>query len=293
MRQTNDRSYLFYRNNTLTSLKCGNHTRAVFRLNELPLAEQHVQGGATRLVASDSQKTVLSALDDEQHNYAFTVFGHDLSQQHGHGILGFSGEHFDRCSGAYFLGNGYRTYSPALMRFHSSDHWSPFGRGGLNGYAYCNNDPVNYQDPSGHTRHSSRALMRNRVVGKFKVEHHETLKTPPVETVGKRESARSQAVEPLHSTRRTTKIFEVVVNHWEDSKKKAYVTKENLNAYLDVTNELNALELAHKMGDPRVAGSSGYQSKLRNARDALTLEGSSLVKRAADPMDMTAFRQDT
>lgn len=75
--------------------------------------------------------------------------------------------------------------------------------------------------------------------------------------------------------------------------KKAYVTEANLDDYLDVTNELNALELAHKMGDPRVAGSSGYQSKLRNARDVLTLEGTSLVKRAADPMDMTAFRQDT
>lgn len=221
MSQATGRSHLFYKNNTLTSLKLGNQVRAIFRPNELPLAEQHVQGDdAARLVASDSQKSVLSVLGDAQQNYAFTVFGHDLSHSHSQGLLGFGGEHFDRCSGAYLLGNGYRAYSPVLMRFYSSDHWSPFGRGGLNGYAYCNNDPVNYQDPSGHIRYSSRSLIKMRVVGKFKVEHHETLKTTPVETVGNVGSARSQAVEPLRSTRRTTEIFEVVVNQWVDSKKR-------------------------------------------------------------------------
>ena len=36
------------------------------------------------------------------------------------------------------------------MRFHSRDSLSPFGKGGLNGYAYCAGDPVNRIDPSGH-----------------------------------------------------------------------------------------------------------------------------------------------
>ncbi|WP_397457346.1 RHS repeat-associated core domain-containing protein, partial [Pseudomonas versuta] len=36
------------------------------------------------------------------------------------------------------------------MRFHSRDSLSPFGEGGLNGYAYCAGDPVNRIDPSGH-----------------------------------------------------------------------------------------------------------------------------------------------
>lgn len=48
------------------------------------------------------------------------------------------------------LGNGYRAYNPALMRFHASDSMSPFGRGGINAYAYCGNDAVNRVDPSGH-----------------------------------------------------------------------------------------------------------------------------------------------
>ncbi|EJM68030.1 hypothetical protein [Pseudomonas sp. GM55] len=30
------------------------------------------------------------------------------------------------------------------------DSWSPFGEGGLNGYSYCEGDPVNQSDPTGH-----------------------------------------------------------------------------------------------------------------------------------------------
>lgn len=55
-----------------------------------------------------------------------------------------------RATGFYLLGNGYRAYCPASRRFNRSDSWSPFGDGGLNGYAYCLGDPVNAWDPSGH-----------------------------------------------------------------------------------------------------------------------------------------------
>ncbi|MGE6825669.1 hypothetical protein ACQKGR_26595, partial [Pseudomonas soli] len=34
--------------------------------------------------------------------------------------------------------------------FNSPDSWSPFERGGLNSYAYCQGDPVNMTDRSGH-----------------------------------------------------------------------------------------------------------------------------------------------
>lgn len=36
------------------------------------------------------------------------------------------------------------------MKFCSPDEWSPFGRGGVNAYAYCAGDPVNGSDPTGH-----------------------------------------------------------------------------------------------------------------------------------------------
>lgn len=64
--------------------------------------------------------------------------------------LGYNGEAHELHSRWQLLGAGYRAYNPALMRFHSADTLSPFGRGGFNAYAYCSNDPVNRIDPSGH-----------------------------------------------------------------------------------------------------------------------------------------------
>uniref|UniRef100_UPI00214AE743 RHS repeat-associated core domain-containing protein n=1 Tax=Pseudomonas sp. UMAB-08 TaxID=1365375 RepID=UPI00214AE743 len=61
-----------------------------------------------------------------------------------------NGEPPDPVTGHYLLGNGYRAFNPALMRFNSPDSVSPFGEGGLNGYAYCGGDPVNRADPTGH-----------------------------------------------------------------------------------------------------------------------------------------------
>jgi hypothetical protein len=52
-------------------------------------------------------------------------------------------------TGHYLLGNGYRAFNPVLMRFNSPDNLSPFGKGGLNSYAYCLGDPINLQDSTG------------------------------------------------------------------------------------------------------------------------------------------------
>ncbi|MFJ7006981.1 RHS repeat-associated core domain-containing protein [Pseudomonas putida] len=71
-------------------------------------------------------------------------------------MLGFNGERYDLSTQTYALGQGYRNYSPALMRFHTPDDLSPFGLGWVNGYAYCANDPLNYRDDTGHVRTSAR-----------------------------------------------------------------------------------------------------------------------------------------
>ncbi|WP_414648270.1 RHS repeat-associated core domain-containing protein [Cedecea sp.] len=65
-------------------------------------------------------------------------------------VVAFNGERLDPVSETYHLGNGYRAYSPVLMRFTRPDSWSPFGAGGINTYAYCAGDPVNRSDPTGH-----------------------------------------------------------------------------------------------------------------------------------------------
>ena len=63
----------------------------------------------------------------------------------------YRGYYFDEESGFYFLNARY--YNPAWRRFISPDdtaYLDPDTPNGLNLYAYCNNDPVNYADPSGN-----------------------------------------------------------------------------------------------------------------------------------------------
>lgn len=63
--------------------------------------------------------------------------------------LAFTGQFLDMKSGCYLLGSGYRAYSPQRMRFNQPDEASPFGRGGINAYMYCQGDPINRIDPTG------------------------------------------------------------------------------------------------------------------------------------------------
>ena len=60
--------------------------------------------------------------------------------------------YYDKDTGLYYLNARY--YNPQWRRFISPDDSSyldPETPNGLNLYAYCNNDPVNYADPSGHS----------------------------------------------------------------------------------------------------------------------------------------------
>jgi len=95
-----------------------------------------------RLLATDQQQSTLRYGDTVR---AFTPFGFGL-----HSGAAFNGEWLDQVTGRYLLGSGYRAFSTLLMRFICPDSWSPFGEGGLNAYGYCQGDPVNARDPTGH-----------------------------------------------------------------------------------------------------------------------------------------------
>ncbi|MGV3278658.1 hypothetical protein ACFX5K_03315 [Rickettsiales bacterium LUAb2] len=53
-------------------------------------------------------------------------------------------------SGQQFQILGDRVYMPGLVSFTQYDTMSPFGMGGVNGWAYSSGNPVGYSDPSGH-----------------------------------------------------------------------------------------------------------------------------------------------
>jgi RHS repeat-associated protein len=79
--------------------------------------------------------------------------------------LGFNGCLFDDVSNTYLLGNGYRAYSPVLRTFYSRDSLSPYGGAGVNRYQYCQLDPINNIDPSGHLSTSAQWGIGLSVVG--------------------------------------------------------------------------------------------------------------------------------
>lgn len=104
----------------------------------------------TLLLTTDLQRTVFSETGfSGSFQLSYCPYGFQSVQPTARSILGFNGQRLERPFGWYHLGNGHRVYNPVLMRFHSADRLSPFGKGGLNSYAYCGGDPINFEDPTG------------------------------------------------------------------------------------------------------------------------------------------------
>lgn len=102
------------------------------------------------MLATDLQRSVLHSVAVEQRRHlAYSPYGHRFPEGGLISLLGFNGERRDPVTGHYLLGNGYRAFNPVLMRFNSPDNLSPFGKGGVNAYAYCVGDPVNKVDSKG------------------------------------------------------------------------------------------------------------------------------------------------
>ncbi|WP_095066956.1 RHS repeat domain-containing protein [Pseudomonas sp. Irchel 3A18] len=142
----------FYREGQLANQLQGAQQRTFIGNRDTLLAER--LGGATDatlLLATDAKKTVMAEADAGSVTSAeYSAYGHRSDTPAVDSRCAFNGELREPSTGWYLLGQGYRAYNPVLMRFHSPDSLSPFDRGGLNPYAYCLGDPVNYLDPDGH-----------------------------------------------------------------------------------------------------------------------------------------------
>ncbi|WP_082377864.1 RHS repeat-associated core domain-containing protein [Pseudomonas sp. RIT-PI-q] len=146
----------FYCKSRLATEIQGATRQSILQHGDLLLAQQQRLGDevSATLLATDLQRSVLQTLEknNQRQAIAYSPYGHRRAESGLTRLLGFNGERPDPVTGHYLLGNGYRAFNPVLMRFNSSDSWSPLGKGGLNSYAYCSGDPINSSDPNGHIK---------------------------------------------------------------------------------------------------------------------------------------------
>ncbi|MNH78521.1 RHS Repeat protein [compost metagenome] len=144
----------FYQGDKLANQIKGSNSSTFIRGEEVVLAEH--QAGAdpkSLLMAGDHHNSVLSEVSKTgRKDVVYSAFGYRAQDVSVSSSLGYNGERREEATGCYSLGNGYRVFSPGLMRFVSPDSESPFAKGGLNPYAYCEWNPVNYVDPTGKVR---------------------------------------------------------------------------------------------------------------------------------------------
>ena len=153
---TRNATHRFYQNDRIAIEVEGANTRRFIAFDAQPLAVQQAQ--TTTLLATDRQTSVLQQVSAAgTQACAYTPYGHHPAENGITPLLAFNGEHPEAVTGHYLLGQGYRAYNPVLMRFISPDSWSPFGKGGINAYAYSHK-PLDEVDPSGHF--SFKPLLR-------------------------------------------------------------------------------------------------------------------------------------
>ncbi|WP_122222033.1 RHS repeat-associated core domain-containing protein [Pseudomonas syringae group genomosp. 3] len=142
----------FYLNNRLTTAIQGASRHSVVQAEDLLLALRRVDFDQVLfdVLVTDQASSVLHSVEAIRNQaFVYSPYGTRSPHTASSGVPGFTGQAIDPLTGHYLLGNGVRAFNPTLMRFNSPDALSPFSEGGLNAYAYCGGDPVNYSDPTG------------------------------------------------------------------------------------------------------------------------------------------------
>jgi RHS repeat-associated protein len=145
----------FYQNDHLATEVGLRMQRTILRHQAQALAQNRSEASLTEttLLATDPAHSLLKTLSSNNpQQLSYTAYGHHPAESGLSALIGFNGECPDTTTGHYPLGQGNRFFNPVLMRFNSPDVFSPFGQGGINPYAFCGGDPINYYDPTGNVR---------------------------------------------------------------------------------------------------------------------------------------------
>lgn len=234
----------FYCRNRLSTEIQGKISHSIVQHGDLLLAQLQSDGDAfhTTLLANDQQRSILQTLktNHQPQSIAYSPYGHCPSTSGLLSLLGFNGERRDPLTGNYLLGNGYRAFNPVLMRFISPDRLSPFGEGGFNAYAYCENDPINYTDPSGKIR---------RFFTSFKL-----YEKPEVLAVVRRATKSQGSIKKTKVTPTLTPKKTTPTSRQNMQQTNAPVTKSPPTGEPDTRTELSTL--AHKTMDANTASTA-------------------------------------
>ncbi len=178
----------FYQSSKLSTVCECTKARSIMRGIGIPLVEHAPERSEPGdLLSTDGNGSILSDGDfDRRVSRRYTCYGYLHDVKRNSSVLAFNGERMDPQLLWYLLGNGVRVFNPSLMRFHSADESSPFGKGGSNAYMYCNGDPINHIDPSGRFRirrlpgHVFRPKFPKQVNAIMNLQnHHDQRPSPP------------------------------------------------------------------------------------------------------------------
>ncbi|MBK5005452.1 RHS repeat-associated core domain-containing protein [Pseudomonas sp. S32] len=171
---------------------------------------------------------------------AYTCYGHGGLDT---AFLGFNGEWRQPLPGFYALGSGHRMYQPSLMRFLTPDELSPFGKGGVNTYAYCLNDPINLMDVTGRAPGRFQSLRQKAFdswqVTKKSLFQHPTASEPAFVDGRALIDERTRELSTTPFVEKLSKVNRNLASHGDKS-----LSREHAQAYVEIAERNSKGEIS-------------------------------------------------
>lgn len=159
--------FIFSGRNIITELDVNDNLKTTYTRG-YDLISQRNSKGDTFYYINNSHSDVVRITDkigNVVNSYKYDAFGNTLeAKEEIHNRFRYAGQQYDSVTSQYYLRARY--YNPVIGRFTQEDVY----RGdGLNLYAYVDNNPVNYYDPSGyaceHKGNVYKEVVPNEVTG--------------------------------------------------------------------------------------------------------------------------------